>query len=168
MAFLGRKCQTLMLKNWLVRKHHPILTLLDILCPLGLFYFLAYLRNSTGVIQTGQRHNATIYNYTTEADIINFSEPAEIPMATVYFGYAPVTPFTTEFIRQFNSTALGKKMAAKYGEFTLTYWFSTWQLRMCVYLSITDYLGIFCCSSVFRLPPCHEVKNINFFKFYFN
>lgn len=106
-----------MLKNWLVRKHHPILTLLEILCPLGLFYFLAYLRNRTGVIQTGQRHNATIYNYTTEADIINFSEPAEIPMATVYFGYAPVTPFTTEFIRQFNSTALGKKMAAKYVTF---------------------------------------------------
>lgn len=105
MSLFQRKCETIMVKNLLVRKRHWLLTLFEILCPLALFALLTYVRNSSSITGKGEEHPMTFNKYMTESYIIEalaFMDHDHVNLA-----YAPKTPFTTEVMRQFNSTPLG-------------------------------------------------------------
>lgn len=104
MSFFRRKCETIMVKNLLVRKHHWLFTLFEILCPLALFAALTYLRNGSSFTGKGEERPVTFKMYMSESDVIEISF---LDHDNVNLAYAPVTPFTTELMKQFNATPLG-------------------------------------------------------------
>lgn len=104
MSFFWRKCETIMVKNLLVRKHHWLLTLFEILCPLALFALLTYVRNNSSITGKGEEHPVTFNEHMSELSIIE--EHSFLDHDHVNFAYAPTTNFTIEFMRRFNSTPL--------------------------------------------------------------
>lgn len=99
MSFLRRKFEAVIIKNLLVRKRHWYWTLIEILCPLVIFAIFIYFQCTK--LYGGK---VTLNKHMSEKNIIEkftFGNEDSINVA-----YAPATPFTIEFMKQFNSTKL--------------------------------------------------------------
>lgn len=105
MSFFKTRCQTIMLKNLLVRKRHWLMTIFEILCPLALFALLTYTRNKSAISQKGSEQPMTFNDHMSETEIFNHTSILQYTANyEVHMGYTPVTPFTTNFMQMFNNT----------------------------------------------------------------
>lgn len=106
MSFFWRKCETIMLKNLLVRKRHWLFTLFEILCSLALFLLLCYKHNEEPT-KPKKVYPMTFHNYMAEIDMFEeITCSSHESNCAIHIAYTPVTPFTKKLMKRLNSTSL--------------------------------------------------------------